>query len=701
MKHILFLIALSTALSQPYCASAQFSLEAVTSYPFPSELQAASATPRIAWAINLQGKRNLYVAEGPDYKPRALTDYEEDDGQELTSVQLSPDGRRVIYVRGGEHGGSGGDVPVNPLSLTTMPNTAVWSIPFEGGEPKLLGEGDLPVISPDGSNVAFLQKGRVYLAAVDGSEKASALFEEKGRSSQLRWSPDGKALAFVSQRGTHSLIGIYRPTDRRLQWIDPGFGRDSDPVWSPDGKNIAFVRTPGRGGKPDSILTSKHRPWEIRVADVETGKGARRWKAPETLSGSVPTTHGGFNLHWGAGNRIAWLSYHDGWPHLYSMDAVKGEAQCLTPGNFMVEQIRLTPDGKQLIYSANTGPDRDDIDRRHIFRVPLNGGKPEMLSEGKGIEAYPVVTGDHQTVAFFSAGPKQPALLAVKNLERKDRSFRVVSKALLPKNFPQEQLIVPKAVRFKSSDGLQLYAQLFEPTGGEKKKPAIVFVHGGPQRQMLLGWSYMDYYANNYAVNQYLASKGFVVLSINYRLGIGYGYDFHKSPHSGSTGADEYLDVLAAGKWLVGQDFVDPQRIGIYGGSYGGFLTAMGLAKNSDLFKAGVDIHGVHKWQRDIASSGPEPAPDAQEAEKVLMESSPVHYIDGWKSPVLLIHGDDDRNVPFAQTVDLVNRLMDAGVEFEELSIPDDSHHWMRYDNINRVNQATVEFLERKLKNNP
>src|SRR5918999_222104 len=107
-------------------------------------------------------------------------------------------------------------------------------------------------------------------------------------------------------------------------------------------------------------------------------------------------------------------------------------------------------------------------------------------------------------------------------------------------------------------------------------------------RQMLLGWHYSDYYANAYAMNQYLASRGYIVLAINYRLGIGYGYEFHRPRNAGAQGASEYLDVKAAGEYLRSLPNVDPRRIGIYGGSYGGFLTALAIARDSDLFAAGV-----------------------------------------------------------------------------------------------------------------
>ncbi len=141
-----------------------------------------------------------------------------------------------------------------------------------------------------------------------------------------------------------------------------------------------------------------------------------------------------------------------------------------------------------------------------------------------------------------------------------------------------------------------------KPAGGAAKKPAIIYVHGGPPRQMLLGWHYSDYYTNAYALNQYLASRGYVVLSVNFRLGIGYGYDFHRPPNAGVQGASEYQDVKAGAEYLQRLAQVDAKRIGIYGGSYGGFLTALALARDSQLFAAGVDIHGVHNWTAERAA---------------------------------------------------------------------------------------------------
>jgi dipeptidyl aminopeptidase/acylaminoacyl peptidase len=219
---------------------------------------------------------------------------------------------------------------------------------------------------------------------------------------------------------------------------------------------------------------------------------------------------------------------------------------------------------------------------------------------------------------------------------------------------------------------------------------------------MLLGWHYMDYYSNSYAVNQYLANHGFTVLSVNYRLGIGYGHAFHNPPHAGPAGAAEYQDVVAGAKFLQRTAGVDPARIGIWGGSYGGYLTALALARNSDIFKAGVDLHGVHDWSRFVDLGigkliERHEQSDRQQAMQVAWASSPDADIAHWSSPVLLIQGDDDRNVHFLQTIDLARRLQQQGVSYDELVLPNEIHGFLRHASWLQADQATVDFLRTRL----
>jgi dipeptidyl aminopeptidase/acylaminoacyl peptidase len=212
---------------------------------------------------------------------------------------------------------------------------------------------------------------------------------------------------------------------------------------------------------------------------------------------------------------------------------------------------------------------------------------------------------------------------------------------------------------------------------------------------MLLGWHYMEFYNEAYGINQYFASRGYVVISVNYRSGIAYGRAFREAPNTGMQGAAEYQDVLAAAAYLKGRPEVDPERIGAWGLSYGGLLTAMSLARNSDIFKVGVDLAGVHDWsQMRWVRLDPIRA-------KLARDSSPVASVANWKSPVLFIHGDDDRNVAFQQTTDIVQKLRAKGdVHIELMIVPDEPHEFLLYAHRMEAYNRTFEFINRYIGKN-
>ena len=688
-----------------------FTLDAVMSAPYATDLTAAASSEHLAWSLNQRGLRNVWVAEAPAFAPRRLTAYDADEGQAITAVQLSRDGTRVVYVRGGDFSSNFDDeLTVNPAAMPNPPKTGIWSVAFAGGTPVSLGEGINPVISPRGDVVVFERGRQLWQAPIDGSAPARKLFEQRGVASDAQFSPDGARLAFVSGRGDHGFIGIYTDDRTPITYVAPTTNRDWSPRWSADGRWLAFARRAGAGGPPDATLERQASPWSLWVADAVTGVATQRWASELTVRGSVPSTDGGVNLHWTAGDRLAFLSYHDGWPHLWSMTARGTDAPLLlTPGDHMAEHITLSADGRYLLYAGNLGATPGDIDRRHVIRVPVDRPAPAVLTPGVGVEWAPVSLPSGRIAAIGGGAQRAPVpfLLDAPGDAPPAATTprRWFGEAQVPSDFPAASLVVPTQVVYTSPDGQTVHAQLFAPpAGGPARKAAIVYVHGGPPRQMLLGWHYGDYYWNAYAMNQYLASRGFLVLSINYRLGIGYGHDFQWPARAGAAGASEYLDVQGAAAWLRAQPNVDQSRIGIYGGSYGGYLTALALGRNSDLFAAGVDIHGVHDMTSDgfarLGGTGwrfERPAARIDSLAGIVWASSPVSAVRTWRSPVLLIHGDDDRNVRFSQTVDLVQRLRAQGVEHEVITIVDDTHHFMQFANQRRVNTAIAEYLERKL----
>jgi dipeptidyl aminopeptidase/acylaminoacyl peptidase len=686
--HIPVLLAILYVLVTAGTAQTRFTIEQVLSAPFPTELTASPDGKRLAWFANDQGQRNVWAAEAPQFRPRKLTSFTADDGQDLTQLTWSPDGATIVFVRG-EGKNSAGETP-NPTNDAAGTEQAIWAVNLKGGMPRKLGNGIAPDVSSSGE-VAFVSDGEIWTVPLSASTAAKQLFKARGKNGSPAWSPDGKTLAFASDREDHSFIGLYQLGSNTVWYIAPSVDRDHSPRWSPDGKEIAFVRQPGRGGDPpppgsDSVPA----PWSIWIADAATLQARQVWASATTPEASLPRFAGENTLQWAADGRLVFLSEQDGWMHLYSVPSSGGSPVLLTPGECEVEHVASSADRKTIVYSSNCG----DIDRRHLWRVRLSGGSPEAVTSGEKIEWNPAVLADG-SVAFLRSDARTPGTPYL--LAEGGKVERAIAPDWIPKDFPAASLVIPQQVIFKSADGWEIHGQLFLPAAKPSgRMPAVIFMHGGPIRQMLLGWHYLYYYHNAYGMNQYLASQGYAVLSVNYRSGIGYGRRFREAPGRGARGATEYQDIVAAGNYLRTRDDIDPARIGLWGGSYGGYLTALGLARNSDMFAAGVDLHGVHDWstRRFRTWAGTESA----DIVKKTRESSPVASVEKWKSPVLLIQGDDDRNVDFSQTVDLAQRLRAQRVEFEQMVLPDEVHDFLLHRHWLAVYKAASDFFGRRLK---
>ncbi|HYD37851.1 MAG TPA: alpha/beta fold hydrolase [Allosphingosinicella sp.] len=653
-------------------AAAPDPLAEALALPVASELVGAEDAPGFAWVESAAGVRNIWFAEA-GRPARRLTGFTEDDGRQLYDLVLSADGAGLAFVRGGDPD-SRDDSPPNPASEASPPPQQILVAATAGGEPVAVGEGHSPVFSPDGASLAFARRGEIWLwrRGVEARRLAAA----GGEIRRLQWSPDGDRLLFVSHRGDHSFVALLDPDGARLRFLDPGFGYSVEPVFSPDGAEVAYIR---HFDAPAGAASDSGPYWSIRIADVATGKAREAWSAPPGPGARYYDSRGR-DLFWSEDGQLVFPWERSGWLHPYALDAAKGGApRDLTPGAFEVEMFLLGADGRSLIWAGNEG----DLDRRHIWRRPLVGAGKVRVTSGTGIESSPALAGN--ALAVIAADAVRPAHVAL--VDRGLRPLRPVPAA--------DGFVTPEPVLFRSADGVEVHGQLFRARGGGRH-PAIVYVHGGPRRQMLLGFHPSPYYSNAYVLNQHLAARGFHVLAVNYRSGTGYGTAFRDAPGLARGGASEYRDVLAAGRWLEARDDVDPRRIGIWGGSWGGYLAALALARDSDLFAAGVDFHGVHSMLRPVPNSL---SPDAQAAARQLQwDSSPLGAIEGWRSPVLLIHGDDDRNVDFSQSVLLARELAARRIPFRELVFPNERHSFFLHAHWLASFRAADAFFEETLK---
>jgi dipeptidyl aminopeptidase/acylaminoacyl peptidase len=631
---------------------------------------------------------------------------------EGASPELAPDGSFVVFARDGQiYRATVGPRSASPVDRGEAPFIRAW------------GTNSNPRFSADGRFISFASN-RVDHSFIGIYDVASRAVKYMAPSVDFdtspTWSQDGKRIAFIrrpgqpfGQQAQQGGGGVGLPNGPAFQGTAANTGRGGGgrggggreggaaQAAAPQGRGGAAGqgaqagRGGGGGGNANVPPAAQQIPGLTRstfrggyttsiwVGDPATGEAKEVWhtEPQETFLTRVN------NIQY-AGDRVIFqlAQNNDEWERWHSLPLngpITAKSTLLTTTNGMIEDatsIALSKDGRTFFYTTNHG----DIDRRDLWMVPTAGGEPKQVTKGVGIETYPVPLASGARMAAFYADWKTPMSVAIVQVASGE------SRTIFPTlgaSFPQSAHVEPTAVTLKAADGFEFYNQLFLPRDikpGEKR-PAMIFVHGGPVRQMLLGYHYRHFYHMAYAVNQWLANEGYVVLSVNYRSGVGYGRSFRNAPRTGGRGNSEYGDVLAAGEYLRGRPDVDTKRIAIWGLSYGGVLTAQALARNSDIFAAGIDLAGVHLWGSSL------------DPESTSFKSSAIGAIDTWKSPVLLIHGDDDRNVAFQQTTGLVQLLRARDVEFELIVFPDDVHDSLIHQRWVYTFERMEQFLKKHL----
>jgi dipeptidyl aminopeptidase/acylaminoacyl peptidase len=573
-------------------------------------------------------------------------------------------------------------------------------------------------LSPNGKSLLFVADGQVRRVSVYPAPPTPPLMNEVppyfatlGVNSAPQWSPDGKKIAFVSSRYdqrqlfptqggqvTHSFITLYDVDTKKIRYLTQSVDRDSNPQWSEDGKSISFVRRPGLAfghfaTTPTTSVTREQVPAgllegrlengaavALMTVDVATGKETESWHSNNPAALPNGTRIGDYFIS--TQNQNTWTRYFS--TGIAAPDVVKPTVQLTPEGDGQVERVAYSPDGRFMYFVSSVG----DLDHRHLWRVPVAGGQPEQLTKGDMNEIAIAIPGSGGTIAVLQSGFKQPVSVVVMN------PMAQQARVIAPQVTPAMQVaknVVPKSVAITAADGLVSRAIVFTPPDmrpGEKR-PALVYAHGNGGR-LLLGYPDQGdnaYYQLNYALINYFVNKGYIVAAINYRADCTcYSEKFNvQGPQYGANGVEEYRDVIATGLYLKNRPDVDAERLGIWGLSYGGWLTGEALSRNSDVFKAGAILAGVQ-----LRSTSFDPT-------NLAFQSSPMYNLDKWTSPTLFIHGDDDRNVEFSQAVGAIQALRAKGTPNKAVVLPDETHYYLKWENLVKGSQAVDAWFDQML----
>ncbi len=365
-------------------------------------------------------------------------------------------------------------------------------------------------------------------------------------------------------------------------------------------------------------------------------------------------------LGWVDDDHCWFQSESSGYSHLYSINVSTKERHELTPGNYEVQKVKLSINKKHFFFSGN----REHPGELHFYRVPVNGGVIEKLTSMTGASNV-ILSPDEKYIAFLYSYFNKPWELFLQENKATAKPVQVTFKAQTDE-FSSYPWRVPELINFKASDGANVFARLYRPAKEHRSRPAVIFVHGAGYLQNAHKW-WSDYF-REYMFHNLLADRGYTVLDIDYRGSAGYGRDWRTGIYRYMGGKD-LSDNVDGAKLLVEKYGVNPKNIGIYGGSYGGFITLMAMFREQETFAAGAALRSVTDWAHYnhgyTSNILNEPFTDSLAYKK----SSPIYYAAGLKGALLMCHGMVDINVHFQDIVRLAQRLIELKKENWELAV--------------------------------
>jgi len=707
-----------TSATQPGRAPA-FGIEQLIDINHPSSPVWSPDGRRVAFLWDRAGVTNLFVADAGGGQPRALTAFA---SEQVGNIFWSHDGAKVYFVHDGD----------------------LWQADARGGQPRAVWTtADVEngvVQSPDGSRVAFVRwtsdavatrratARLVVRSLVDATERVVA--HDDHSIFALSWAPDGRHLAYaagsdsIRHEQTPAYSGakiIYTITERTppRNYVVGVDGGEPVAIGQPggfggvrwvDASHVVFDRQ-SADFKRRTIYDSEIGGGEPRVLHEDVDE--KFWSIPgDALAGPQPSPDG----KW-----LVFVSDRDGWDHLYITPIDRGAtlppsrseaASQITKGHFEAWRPSWSPDSTRIAFDAN---DPEHPGTRQIGIATI-GGDPakatvRMITTGRGTNTWPSWSPDGRQILYQHTDPQNSAdlfAMDVPDARAVDQLTRVPRRLSnsMPTAISKDVLVEPELVHYAGPDGQQVPAWLFVPRNLDKSKkhPAIVWIHGDGINQNYDGWHVQRNYAVYYSFHQYLLQKGYVVIAPDYRGSIGYGRGWRQGVYM-DVGGNDAKDAWMAAGYLKTLPYVDADRLGVWGLSYGGFFTLIAMTDQPRLFRAGVDVAGVvdyAMYYEDPYHGGwtasrigtPEQNP------KVYAQASPLSHVDRLERPLLVLHGTSDVNVPYLHSVRLIDELLKKGksglVSF--MTYPGEFHYFTREHVLRDAWHRVDDFFDRELR---
>ena len=394
------------------------------------------------------------------------------------------------------------------------------------------------------------------------------------------------------------------------------------------------------------------------------------------------------------GQRFWFVSEADGWAHIYTMGADGSDRRQLTKGQWEVNAAALSRD-QRTFYLATSEQSPFEL---HFYRMAVTGGPRERITRRPGGHAV-TLSPDEQWIAdVHSTANRPPELFVMRNRAGAEAAQLTTSPSA---DWLAFNWIVPEIVMIPASDGVKVPARIYRPKdmGATPNGAGVIFVHGAGYMHNV--HNYWSAYPREYMFNQYLASKGYVVLDVDYRASAGYGRDWRTAIYRYMGGRD-LQDHVDASRYLQQQLAISPDRIGIYGGSYGGFITLMALFTAPDHFGAGAALRSVTDWAHYNHTYTGRILNLPQNDSIAYRRSSPIYFAQGLRDPLLMAHGMVDVNVHFSDIVRLTQRLIELGKTNWELAVyPVEDHAFVRPSSWTDEYTRIFELFERHLRDRP